>query len=58
MHLSPRVHSAIHKSPHILCAPQVSPGVYSEQGLRALDFVLHQASLLRLRVILCLVDNW
>lgn len=44
-------------SPTLLCF-QTSPGVYDEAGLEALDFVLHTASLLGLRVILCLVDNW
>ncbi len=32
--------------------------MYSEAGLRALDYVLYVSSQLGLRVILSLVDNW
>ena len=41
-----------------LLPPQTSPGVYDEEGLVALDYVIHVASQLGLRVILSLIDNW
>lgn len=37
---------------------QIQAGVYSEEGFKALDFVLQRAAELGLRVILSLVDNW
>ncbi|MEW5298790.1 MAG: hypothetical protein WDW36_001873 [Sanguina aurantia] len=37
---------------------QVAPGVYREEAFRSLDFVLHQASLHNIHLILSFVDNW
>ncbi|KAH7316057.1 hypothetical protein KP509_21G076800 [Ceratopteris richardii] len=39
-------------------ALQTSPGVYDEHVFQALDFVLNQARLSGLRLILTLVNNW
>jgi|GEM_PF-741903 len=39
-------------------ALQTAPGVYDETVFRGLDYVLHRASELGLRVILPLVNNW
>ncbi|QDZ21967.1 glycoside hydrolase [Chloropicon primus] len=36
----------------------VSPGLYDEAGLEAIDYVLHQARESGVRVILSFVDNW
>jgi len=39
-------------------ALQIAPGVYDEAVFRGLDYVLHRADSLGLRVILPLVNNW
>ena len=42
----------------VAARPQVSPGVFNEGTLRALDWLLDEARLHGLRVILSFCDNW
>jgi hypothetical protein len=37
---------------------QTAPGQYDENGLKALDYVLHAASQHGIKLILSLIDNW
>ena len=37
---------------------QIAPGVYNDEALEAMDFVLERARLLGLKIMLSFADNW
>ncbi len=38
--------------------PQLSPGVYDEDAMVAIDWVLHRAEVHGVRVLVSMIDNW